>query len=138
MEFYPFDTQFCEYRFGSWSLTKDKLTFRHVTPYENNSTRGDLVIDNTFHYPSTQWNITSGNGTLREMEYPCCEGVIYQDFVFLLELKRYRGTPIITVLVPCGLTALLVVLTFFVPPGAGEKIGLSKFRLIRRLCNLTN
>ena len=75
MKYYPFDTQFCEYRFGSWSLTKDKLTFRHVTPYKENPNYGDLVIDNTFHYNSTQWEIRSGMGELREKEYPCCPRV---------------------------------------------------------------
>ena len=126
MTYFPFDTQFCEYRFGSWSLTKDKIAFRHVFPYKTNASLADLVIDETFHYNSTEWEIGSKQGVLREKEYPCCPGVIYQDFLFQLELKRYTYTPIVSLLIPCGLTSLLAILTFFVPPDAGEKISLSK------------
>ena len=96
MKYYPFDTQFCEYRFGSWSLTKDKLTFRHVTPYEENPNYGDLVIDNTFHYNSTQWEIRSGMGELREKEYPCCPRVdkfaSFEKLVFPITLYNTKNS----------------------------------------------
>ena len=112
---------------GSWSLTKDKINFRHINPYPDDSRFGDLVIDDSFHYSSTEWMIGSKRGELHEAEYACCPGVIYQDFRFLLELKRFRATPIISLLIPCGVTALLTLLTFFVPPDANEKIELSKY-----------
>ena len=32
---FPFDTQYCELRFGSWSYTKDKINLSHVSPTNN-------------------------------------------------------------------------------------------------------
>ena len=125
---FPFDTQFCELRFGSWSHTKDKINLYHKTP-TNNITgagqTGDALISSTFHYNSTEWEIGSTEGTLNEAVYPCCPSP-YQDFVFKIELRRYLYTPIVVLILPCALTALLAIMTFFVPPDAGEKIGLSK------------
>ena len=49
--------------------------------------------------------------------------------LFKLELKRYMYMPIMILLVPYLTTALLAIMTFFVPPDAGEKIGLSEFKI---------
>lgn len=134
MYLFPFGTQICELRFGSWSHTKDLINFSHRTPNKGNLTRGSLVVSDTFHYSSSEWEIISTDGVLNEAEYPCCPGKIYQDFVFQVKLKRYRFTPIIVLIVPCLMISSLAILTFFVPPGAGEKIGLSKWQTFCSCC----
>ena len=67
---------------------------------------------------------------INEAEYDCCPDKIYQDVTFRVKLYRYRWYMMVTIIFPCGLTAILAIMTFFVPPDAGEKIGLSKSMLI--------
>ena len=49
------------------------------------------------------------------------------DLTFYIKLKRFQYYPVMTLVVPCVLTAMLIVLTFILPPDAGEKVGLSKY-----------
>ena len=45
---------------------------------------------------------------------------------FYLKMKRFQYYPVLTLVLPCVMTAMLIVLTFVLPPDAGEKVGLSK------------
>ena len=47
----------------------------------------------------------------------------------LTPVQRYRIHNIVILIIPCCLTSMLTILTFFVPPDTGEKISLSKFCL---------
>ena len=49
------------------------------------------------------------------------------DLTFYVKVKRYQYYPVMTLVVPCVMTAMLIVLTFILPPDAGEKVGLSKY-----------
>ena len=75
----------------------------------------------------------SAEAKINEVKYECCPEK-YQDMTFTFVQKRYSYTPVLTLLVPCLLIAMLIELTFFLPPDAGEKIGLSKF-LVRGQTN---
>ena len=55
---------------------------------------------------------------------------------FTFVQKRYSYTPVLVLLIPCLITAMLILLTFFLPPDSGEKIGLSKFKYKERTKNL--
>ena len=48
------------------------------------------------------------------------------DLTFYIKVKRFQYYPVMTLVVPCVMTAMLIVLTFILPPDAGEKVGLSK------------
>ena len=41
-------------------------------------------------------------------------------------LKRRAYYPVMTLVIPCVITAVLLCLTFLMPPDAGEKVGLSE------------
>ena len=49
------------------------------------------------------------------------------DLTFYIKVKRFQYYPVMTLVVPCVMTAMLIVLTFILPPDAGEKVGLSKY-----------
>ena len=100
---------------------------------------GSIIVDAAFHYNSTEWSVLSTEGFLAENVFPCCPDIyqgtnyIYRyyltslssDITFTLKLKRFRFQPVVLYVLPCILTAFLSVLSFFVPPDAGEKIGLN-------------
>ena len=68
--------------------------------------------------------MVSTDGFLREQKYPCCPEALYQDFIFQIAVARYKKSPTVHLILH-ALTSLLALMTFFVPPDAGEKIGLS-------------
>lgn len=92
-----------------------------------------MVIQDNFHYKSSAWKIKSAIGVLNEDEYPCCPGALYQDVKFYIVLMRYRMYMVVTLIFPLVLTSILAVMTFFVPPDAGEKISLSEIKIDKSL-----
>ena len=70
--------------------------------------------------------LISATAQINEVQYECCPEK-YQDMTFTFVQKRYSYTPVHVLLLPCIITAMLILLTFFLPPDSGEKVGLSKF-----------
>ena len=87
---------------------------------------GQILIEAAQYIKSTEWEIVGKECILNEGKYDCCPE-IYQDITFTLKLKRYVYYPTLTLVLPCVMTAMLIVLTFILPPDAGEKVGLSLF-----------
>ena len=92
-----------------------------------NLSKGEFILNkNTIE--SKEWEVISKEGTLYEIKYDCCPDP-YQELDFELVLKRRSYYPVMTLVIPCIITAILICLTFFLPPDAGEKVGLSKSHL---------
>jgi len=127
MLYFPFDTQTCNLKFGSWSYSKSTLNLQHTSPnndLKGNGQTGEINIDDSAYIKSTEWQIASKTGTVHEVSYDCCPQV-YQDITFSIKVKRYQYYPVFTLVVPCVMTAMLITLTFILPPDAGEKVGLN-------------
>ena len=86
--------------------------------------QGDL-LEAQVTVESKEWEILSKIGTINEYKYDCCPDP-FQEMEFELILKRRSFYPVMTLVIPCIITAILICLTFFLPPDAGEKVGLSK------------
>jgi len=62
--------------------------------------------------------------------YDCCVEP-YIDITFMIHIRRrtlYYGFNLI---IPCALISMLTLLTFILPPGEGEKIGLGRPTLLK-------
>ena len=132
------------FRFGSWTYGKDDIAIVHErpldgTPDEGKVSRHHVSLKNLNHFKgskgefilnknwieSKEWEVISKEGTIDEIKYDCCPDP-YQELDFELVLKRRSYYPVMTLVIPCIITAILICLTFFLPPDAGEKVGLSK------------
>ena len=105
---------------------------KHRTPLKDDPTRGEVLFDPAMYSASSEWELISAVATINEVQYECCPET-YQDITFTFVQKRYSYTPVLVLLVPCLITASLILLTFFLPPDSGEKIGLSKSLLKYRI-----
>ena len=126
MQHFPFDTQTCTIKVGPWTHTRDEIDIKNRIPLED-PLDGEVVLDPGTYYPSSEWEMVSATARINEMKYECCEE-LYQDVTLTLVQKRYSYQPALIFAVPCILTAILIMLSFFLQPGSGEKVGLSKFQ----------
>ena len=81
MSYFPFDTQVCFLKFGSWSYTKDLLTMAFDNPIDAEGKEGIISIDESQYIKSTAWEIISKSGNLSDRKYDCCPE-IYQDITY--------------------------------------------------------
>ncbi|XP_060601913.1 neuronal acetylcholine receptor subunit alpha-3-like [Ruditapes philippinarum] len=112
--YFPFDHQVCELKFGSWSYDKaqvDLLTKSGVVEVSRYVTNGE-------------WMLTKYEIIRNEVVYPISPA-IYPDVTVILTIQRRILYYVLNILFPCFWLNILSVLTFCLPPDAGEKITLS-------------
>ncbi|CAG9858582.1 unnamed protein product [Phyllotreta striolata] len=113
LRYWPFDKQECELVFGSWTYHGDQIDLAH---YNNQTTVNlDLVVTNA------EWDITRAVQIRSEKKYPCCEEP-YPDITVKLSLSRNPNAYKAIIITPAFVIIVLTLLTFWLPPQAGEKI----------------
>lgn len=105
------------------------LCLRFNDPIDQAGLMGIINIDESQYIRSTAWEILSKTGALSDRKYDCCPEV-YQDITYKLTMKRYVYYPTMTLVLPCIMTAMLIILTFILPAQSGEKVGLSELSCI--------
>ncbi|XP_053405864.1 neuronal acetylcholine receptor subunit alpha-7-like [Mercenaria mercenaria] len=112
--YFPFDHQVCKLKFGSWSYDKaqvDLLTKSGVVEVSRYVTNGE-------------WMLTRYEIVRNEVVYPISPA-IYPDVTVIVTIQRRILYYVLNILFPCFWLNILSVLTFCLPPDAGEKITLS-------------
>ncbi|PIO69611.1 putative neuronal acetylcholine receptor subunit alpha-7 [Teladorsagia circumcincta] len=108
---FPFDEQFCFFKFGSWSFSRDKIELNV----------GDF--DFSEYIPNGEWIILNSTANVSVKYYECCPEA-YEDIKFTLHLRRRTLYYAFNLIMPCMLTMVLVVLGFTLSPETCEKVGL--------------
>ncbi|GFO34210.1 neuronal acetylcholine receptor subunit alpha-10-like [Plakobranchus ocellatus] len=111
--YFPFDTQSCPLKLGSWS--------HHG--FEINVTNRDPDGDMTSFVPNTEWDLLSVPVKRRVFYYGCCPEP-YPDVTFYVTMKRKPLFYVLNLLFPCLLITAVALLGFILPPDAGEKVSL--------------
>ncbi|XP_031569941.1 neuronal acetylcholine receptor subunit alpha-10-like [Actinia tenebrosa] len=111
--FFPFDDQTCTLQFGSWAFDSSKL---------------DMIFDRnesgTSPYQmNTEWELLAFDATLKYTKYSCCQ-YPYTSVLLEVKLRRRFYYYMVNLVVPCSLIAIMVLLSFVLPPEAGERISL--------------
>ncbi|KAE9547538.1 hypothetical protein FO519_009250 [Halicephalobus sp. NKZ332] len=113
IKYFPFDRQTCFFKFGSWTYDGHKLDLQPA--------KGGFDISE--YLPNGEWLLPMTTVSRSEKFYDCCPEP-YPDLTFYLHMQRrtlYYGFNLI---MPCILTTTMSLLTFTLPPEAGEKITL--------------
>ena len=108
---FPFDTQICDFTFGSWSYDGLELD---IKPRSN-------VGDLSTNVENVEWTINHFNATRNVDLYNCCPEP-YPSIQFSLEMERKPLFYVINMLLPSLLLTLMSTLTFVIPSEAGEKV----------------
>lgn len=112
VQFFPFDQQICEMKFGSWTFTDKQLNF---TFYNNMDS-----LDFTDYLKSGAWDIIAGPGRITTEIDP---GSNQNKAMVIFEFHLRRKTLFYTVnlIIPCILISFVSVCVFLLPADACEK-----------------
>ncbi|XP_033108432.1 neuronal acetylcholine receptor subunit alpha-3-like isoform X2 [Anneissia japonica] len=114
LTFYPFDTQICRMKFGSWA--HDKLQVDIISAV----TKGE--IDS--YQPNGEWDLIDIDINREEDKFSCCPNA-YSTLTFSLKVKRNSDFYIYNLILPYLMISLLSIFVFYLPPDSGEKMTLS-------------
>ena len=115
---FPFDTQSCLFKFGSWTYDGLKL---NLTFLNNNSS-----IDYGEYVQSAEWDITESGGWLQIRKYPCCGDDPYPELIYRVDMKRRTAFYIVVLILPCVLLSFLTLVMFWFPPSRPDRTGLGQ------------
>ncbi|XP_042295528.1 neuronal acetylcholine receptor subunit alpha-7-like isoform X1 [Sceloporus undulatus] len=111
VRWFPFDTQKCDLKFGSWTYDGWLLDLRM------------LETDTSGYVANGEWDLMGVPGTQNKVFYECCREP-YLDVTFAVTMRRRTLYYALNMLVPCLLLSAMTFLVFLLPADSGEKISL--------------
>ncbi|CAD5124154.1 DgyrCDS12454 [Dimorphilus gyrociliatus] len=121
MRNFPFDTQTCFFKFGSWVYDGHKLD---LVFYEG---RDD--VDLREYVESSEWNVVYTSAKRNVRTYPCCDDEPYPDLTFRLTVKRKTAFYMYVLILPSVMLSFLTLVLFWIPPQRPDRtsLGMSLF-----------
>ncbi|KAB0799593.1 hypothetical protein PPYR_07473 [Photinus pyralis] len=111
LRYWPFDTQICYLKFGSWTYDGSEIDIKIA----------DGAIDLSYVIANGEWDITDSNVTRSVKYYSCCDEP-YVDVEFKLTLTRRSPAYKAIIIAPAVVIIMLTLMGFWLPPQAGEKV----------------
>ena len=111
LENFPFDTQICSYKFGSWSYDTSQI----------NLSNADFPIDLTNYQSNQEWTIVKTEHYIEEKVYECCAETFQSSF-YKITLKRKYGYYVLNIILPTFATSTLMIICLLIPWDSGERI----------------
>jgi len=122
VEFFPFDTQTCHLKFGSWSFDGFQVDLVHIDSEKGNNTV-DYGMDLSEYYLNVEWDILSVPAERHIKYYPCCPEP-YPDIYFNMVIRRKPLFYIVNLIIPCVGIFYLSILVFYLPAQSKQKTAL--------------
>jgi len=123
VEYFPFDSQNCHMKFGTWTYDGYAVDLRHMT-HKSEEPFIETGIDLSGFYLSVEWDVMSVPAVRTVQYYSCCD-TPYIDITFNITMRRKTLFYTLNLIIPCVLISVLAVIVFYLPPDSGEKISLS-------------
>ncbi|KAL4239886.1 hypothetical protein ACF0H5_000686 [Mactra antiquata] len=117
IQYFPFDTQICKMKFGSWTYDGSKINL-------------DLLYDNiegfdlSEYIKNNEWMIVSTNAKRNVLRYACCPGEPFIDVTFEIKIRRQPAFYNYILILPCILLSSLTLVLFWLPPESPAKMQL--------------
>ncbi|KFD58288.1 hypothetical protein M514_01051, partial [Trichuris suis] len=132
IEWFPFDEQLCDLKFGSWTYDGFEVDLIHYDKDKEEITleNGRMVwivangVDLSDFLPSAEWDIMAVPVKRHEERYECCRAP-YIDITFYIYLRRRTLFYSVNLIIPCIGISFLTILVFYLPSDSGEKVALS-------------
>ncbi|XP_065051212.1 neuronal acetylcholine receptor subunit alpha-5-like [Rhopilema esculentum] len=115
---FPFDTQECPMTFGSWSYSASRLRIGFISRPQS---KADLSQSNGY-VTNGVWELIDANSTLSTRRYSCCAEP-FSQVEYKFTLKRRPTFFLLYLVFPCMAICSLSLVSYVIPPEAGERIG---------------
>ncbi|KAH0539576.1 acetylcholine receptor subunit alpha-like 1 [Cotesia glomerata] len=113
LRLWPFDTQICQLKLGSWSYSGNQIDLR----LNNNSLEGTInLVDNT------EWRLVDVTRLRNVTTYECCKDEPYIHLVFTLTIKRNAPLYSSVFLTPAAAIVIMCLVNFWLPAQSKEKL----------------
>ncbi|CAF1428484.1 unnamed protein product [Adineta ricciae] len=110
---FPFDTQNCTLKFGSWTHDYSGINLT----VESSKGQLDAYIKNA------EWDLEDFSAVNNAIKYDCCP-TLYPFVLFTIRIRRRSLYYVTNVVVPCFLISCMTILGFLLAPDSGEKLTL--------------
>ncbi|XP_078681760.1 neuronal acetylcholine receptor subunit alpha-10-like [Branchiostoma floridae x Branchiostoma belcheri] len=111
--YFPFDDQKCLLEFGSWTYGG----------YDVNTTTESVPPSLTYFVHNDEWELLAIGDKHEDIFYVCCPEP-YPLVTFTIYIRRRSMYYLIFLVSPCLLFSIMTILGFYLPPEAGERVGL--------------
>lgn len=108
VEYFPFDSQSCVMKFGSWTYDGYRLDVR------NESSNVDLMM----YIDSAEWHLESAPVKRNVLQYFCCPEP-YPDVTFHFNIHRRSLFYLTNLILPLIVISALITFVFTLPPESG-------------------
>ncbi|KAM7538052.1 hypothetical protein Aperf_G00000059745 [Anoplocephala perfoliata] len=114
VEYFPFDEQECEMKFGSWAFDASRISMGFYSSLK--------FVDLSDYWRSGTWDLVD---VPARIENTTSGGVNNTYIIYTIKLRRKTLFYTVNLIVPCVLISLLSILVFYLPSDAGEKVTLA-------------
>ena len=122
MRNFPFDTQTCHFKFGSWTYDGNKLDLQFYEGLED--------LDISEYITSSEWDVVATSARHSVRVYPCCGDEPYPDLTFYLTVKRRTAFYIYVLIMPSVILSVLTLVLFWIPPQRPDRTSLGEYVFI--------
>ncbi|XP_050294485.1 neuronal acetylcholine receptor subunit alpha-6-like [Anthonomus grandis grandis] len=126
---YPYDTQTCTIRFGSWVQKGEDLNIREIKP----------MVDTEDLENNGEWELVSFKSIRHKGDnYTCCPNSTFPSIEVSLEIKRNSHTHSINLVLPLLVCILLTITTMAMNPSNKDRFILSCVSFISHIIHVQN
>ncbi|XP_072543532.1 acetylcholine receptor subunit beta [Salminus brasiliensis] len=116
--YFPFDWQNCTMVFRSYTYDSSEVDLQYALDDKGHEIR-EIIYDTGFS-ESGEWHIRHKPSRKNVKKED-----LYEDITFYIIIERKPMYYVVNIILPCILITVIAIFNFYLPPDAGEKMGLS-------------